>query len=189
MLKVEARNEYREKRMALPDAERAKLDDLLLIQFQSVRLPFIHHLLSYWPIAENNEPNTHLFTDYIDFLNPALKVCYPQSDFSKNTMQAVEVNADTPFERKVHGIHEPLEGTVVDAGIIDLVFVPMLICDKEGYRVGYGKGFYDKYLSACRRDCIKAGFCYFEPVHKIDDRHEFDIPLDICITPYNVYVF
>ena len=104
-------------------------------------------------------------------------------------MRAIEVNADTPFERKEHNIHEPLTGIVADAGIIDMIFVPMLIFDKEGYRVGYGKGFYDKYLEHCRKDCIKAGFCYFEPMDKIDDPHKFDIPLDICITPYNVYVF
>jgi len=189
MLKIDARKEYREKRLTLTDAERAKLDDLLLIQFQTVNLPFIHTLLSYWPIEENKEPNTHLFTGYLEFRNPALKVAYPKSDFVHHTMDAVQVNADTPFELKQHNIHEPLEGTVVAPGIIDFVFVPMLICDKEGYRVGYGKGFYDKYLSECRSDCIKAGFCYFEPIHKIDGRHEFDIPLDICITPYNVYVF
>ncbi|MEJ0106812.1 MAG: 5-formyltetrahydrofolate cyclo-ligase [Bacteroidota bacterium] len=189
MLKAEARNIYREKRKALSPAERAKMDDLLLIQFQTIELPFIHTLFSYWPIEENNEPNTHLFTDYIEFRNPALKILYPQSDFVNNTMQAIEVNADTPFERKEHGIHEPLTGIVTGAGMIDMVFVPMLTCDEEGYRVGYGKGFYDKYLEHCREDCIKAGFCYFEPVDKIDDRHKFDIPLDICITPYNVYVF
>ncbi len=189
MLKVEARKEYREKRMALPGIDRAKMDDLLLIQFQSVKLPFIHTLLSYWPIEENKEPNTHLFTDYIEFRNPALKIAYPKSDFTHHVMEAVEVNADTPFALRQHNIHEPMEGVVIDAGIIDLVFVPMIICDKQGFRVGYGKGFYDKYLTQCRKDCIKAGFCYFEPVDKIDDRHKFDIPLDICITPYNVYVF
>jgi 5-formyltetrahydrofolate cyclo-ligase len=189
MLKAEARKIYREKRKALSPVERAKMDDLLLIQFQTVELPFIHTLFSYWPIEENNEPNTHLFTDYIEFRNPSLKILYPQSDFVNHRMQAIEVNADTPFERKEHDIHEPLTGIVTDAGLIDMVFVPMLVCDREGYRVGYGKGFYDKYLEHCREDCIKAGFCYFEPMDKMDDRHKFDITLDICITPYNVYVF
>ena len=51
------------------------------------------------------------------------------------------------------------------------------------------KGFYDKYLKGCRKDCIKAGFSYFEPVDSISDRHDFDVPLDLCITPQNVYVF
>ena len=72
---------------------------------------------------------------------------------------------------------------------IDLVFVPLLAFDKKGFRVGYGKGFYDKWLAGCRPDCIKVGFSYFEPVESIDDRHEFDVPLNLCITPHNVYVF
>ncbi|MGC4035005.1 MAG: 5-formyltetrahydrofolate cyclo-ligase [Chitinophagaceae bacterium] len=189
MLKAEARKIYREKRILLTATERSKQDDLMLIQFQSLELPFIHRLLSYWPIEENNEPNTHLFTDFIEFRNPALKVSYPKSDFTSGTMEAVEVNADTPFELQEHNIHQPLTGIVTDAGLIDMIFVPLLIFDAEGYRVGYGKGFYDKYLKECSKDCIKIGFCYFEPLNKIDDRNNFDIPLDICITPYNAHVF
>jgi 5-formyltetrahydrofolate cyclo-ligase len=189
MLKAEARKLFREKRKALSPPERSKKDDLMLIRFQSVELPFVHSLLSYWPIEENNEPNTHLFTDYIEFRNPALIVLYPQSDFDSNTMQAIEVTADTAFETKEHHIHEPVTGIVKDAGVIDMVFVPLIACDKEGYRIGYGKGFYDKYLGKCRKDCLKIGFSYFEPIDKISDRHKFDIPLNICITPQNVYVF
>jgi 5-formyltetrahydrofolate cyclo-ligase len=189
MRKAEARKFYRDKRMVLSDPEKAKSDDLLLIQFQTVQLPFIHTLLTYWPIEENKEPDTHLFSEYIEFKNPALKILYPQADFTKNSMQAIEINSNTSFRKTKHHIHEPADGMVVHSTVIDMVFVPMLISDKEGYRVGYGKGFYDKYLADCRKDCIKVGFCYFEPIDKIDDRHEFDIPLNICITPYNVYVF
>jgi 5-formyltetrahydrofolate cyclo-ligase len=189
MLKAEARILYREKRKSLSFPERAKLDDLMLIQFQALDLPFIHTLLTYWPIAENNEPNTHLFTDYLEFKNPALSISYPRTDFKKNVMEAVEVDVDTPFKLKEHHIHEPMTGTVISPGEIDMVLVPMLICDKKGYRVGYGKGFYDKYLADCSDDCIKVGFSYFEPVDQIEGRHEFDIPLNICITPQDVYVF
>jgi 5-formyltetrahydrofolate cyclo-ligase len=64
-----------------------------------------------------------------------------------------------------------------------------LTFDKKGFRVGYGKGFYDKWLAGCRKDCIKIGFSYFEPVETIDGLHEFDLPLNLCITPHNVYVF
>jgi len=189
MLKEEARILFREKRKSLSYPERAKLDDLMLIQFQAVDMPFIHSLLTYWPIEENNEPNTHLFTDYLEFRNPALSIAYPRTDFSKHFMEAVEVDADTPFQLKEHNIHEPMTGTVINPASIDMVLVPMLICDKKGYRVGYGKGFYDKYLADCSDDCIKVGFSYFEPIEEIKGRHEFDIPLNICITPQNVYVF
>ncbi|MES1220214.1 MAG: 5-formyltetrahydrofolate cyclo-ligase [Bacteroidota bacterium] len=189
MLKAEARKLYKDKRKALSYPEKAKADDLLLIQFQTVQLPFIHTLLTFWPIEENNEPDTHLFTDYVEFKNPALRILYPQSDFTSNTMRAIEVNVDTAFKINQHNIHEPADGFKVNANIIDMVFVPMIVCDQQGYRIGYGKGFYDKYLTGCRDDCFKVGFSYFDPIDKIDDRHEFDIPLDICITPYNVYVF
>jgi 5-formyltetrahydrofolate cyclo-ligase len=99
MLKAEARKYYRDKRMELSNAERSKLDDLLLIQFQTVKLPFINTLLSYWPIEENKEPNTHLFTDYIEFKNPEVKICYPKADFKKKVMTAVITDEETKFKR------------------------------------------------------------------------------------------
>lgn len=189
MLKKEARKLYREKRMQLSEKEMSKLDDLMLIQFQAVELPFLGSLLSYWPIEENNEPNTHLFTEFLKFRNPELKICYPVADFETLSMKAVATDIDTPFEKKALNIYEPGEGIVVAAGGVDMVFVPLLVFDNNGYRIGYGKGFYDKYLADCRKDCIKAGFCYFEPLDSIDDRNDFDVPLDLCITPQNVYVF
>lgn len=175
--------------MQLSEAERSKMDDLMLIQFQTVELPFLESLLSYWPIEENNEPNTHLFTEFLKFRNPEMKICYPVSDFQTMTLQAVATDIDTPFEKTNLNIHEPNEGTAVAVAEIEMVFVPLLAFDNKGYRIGYGKGFYDKYLADCNPDCIKAGFCYFDPIDSIDDRNEFDVPLDLCITPQNVYVF
>jgi len=189
MKKAEAREIYKRRRKELTDAERSKLDDLMLIQFQKVELPDVHHLLSFWPIEENNEPNTHLFNEYLEFKNPAIKFLYPKSDFEKQEIEAIEVDADTAFNKNAWNIHEPMDGVVTDAGIIDLVFVPLLIVDKLGYRIGYGKGFYDKYLPHCRPDCLKVGFCYFEPIEEIEGTHEFDVPLNLCITPNKVYVF
>jgi 5-formyltetrahydrofolate cyclo-ligase len=189
MLKKELRKVYKLKRMELSTAERSRLDDLLLIQFQTVDLPFIETLLSYWPIEENNEPNTHLFTEFMKFRNPELKVCYPKSDFDELTMEAVATDIDTPFEKRNLNIHEPTAGNIVDAGKLEMIFVPLLAIDEKGFRVGYGKGFYDKYLAECPRDCIKVGFSYFDPIDAVDDRNEFDVPLDLCITPRNSYVF
>jgi 5-formyltetrahydrofolate cyclo-ligase len=189
MLKTEARQLFREKRMALSEKERIKLDDLLLIQFQGADIPFLNSLLSYWPIEENNEPNTHLFTEFLRFRNPELKICYPVSDFSTGVMRAVATDIDTTFTKKELNLYEPDSDEVVPANMIDMVLVPLLAFDTQGYRVGYGKGFYDKYLAECSKDCIKAGFSYFEPFESLDDRNDFDVPLDLCITPQNLYVF
>ncbi|MBL7756197.1 MAG: 5-formyltetrahydrofolate cyclo-ligase [Chitinophagaceae bacterium] len=189
MNKQAIRQEYRAKRQALTESDLLKLDDLLLISFQRVELPFISTLLAYWPIDENKEPNLHPVVDYLRFRNPELKVCYPVTDFEKGSMTAIATDGDTPFTKKKYNLYEPETGEPLPAESLDMVLVPLLAVDEQGYRVGYGKGFYDRYLRHCRPECIKAGFSYFEPVSKISDRHEFDVPLDICITPNNVYVF
>lgn len=189
MRKQELRKIYQEKRDTLTASEQAKLDDLLLIQFQTAKLPFISNLLSYWPIEENKEPNTHLFTDYLEFKNPGLLVAYPKTDFIINEMEAVCINEETEFVKNEYNIYEPESGNRIETIGIDMILVPLLAFDKKGYRVGYGKGFYDKYLAGCRKDCIKVGFSYFEPADEIADKGDFDVPLSLCITPQNVYVF
>lgn len=189
MLKKDIRKLFREKRKALSEKERVKMDDLMLINFQSAEFPFIHSLLSYWPIEENNEPDTHLFNGFMKFKNPELRVCYPVADLTLQTMTAFVTDIDTPFIRNEWNIYEPQTEEMIDAEELDMIFIPLLAFDRQGYRVGYGKGFYDKYLAGCREDCLKIGFSYFEPVSHIDDRHEFDVPLNLCITPQNVYVF
>jgi 5-formyltetrahydrofolate cyclo-ligase len=189
MDKTAIRKLYTEKRRALTIPEQTKLDDLLLIQFQLVGLPFIQTLLSYWPVEKNKEPNTHLFAGYIEFKNPGLVTAYPKTDFTNNTMLALSPDGDDEFELTSFGLYEPSEGNIIAAADIDMVFVPLLAFDEKGYRLGYGKGFYDRYLPGCSKDCLKIGFSYFEPFAEIPGKHEFDVPLDLCITPQKAYVF
>lgn len=93
------------------------------------------------------------------------------------------------FEVNSLGISEPENGAAAAPENFDLVLVPLLSFDKAGFRVGYGKGVYDKYLKQVRPDAIKVGLSYFEPLSKIDDTDEFDIPLNYCITPQGIYEF
>jgi 5-formyltetrahydrofolate cyclo-ligase len=189
MNKKELRRSFIQKRRALTKPERIKLDDLMLIQFQTVSLPFLHTLFSYWPIEENHEPDTHLFTEFLKFRNPELIVAYPVIDKHSVTMNAIVTDIDTPFEKTDFNLFEPQRGGVIMPELFDIIFVPLLCVDGEGYRVGYGKGYYDRYLSECRKDCLKVGFSYFEPIDHLADKADFDVPLDLCITPQAVYVF
>jgi len=189
MTKKQLRNIYKEKRLLLTSKERMKLDDLLLIQFQRLGFPDITTLLSYWPIEERGEMNTHLFARYLDYLVPGLRLCYPVIDIVSSEMEVFEVNDDTHFTINQYQIAEPEDGTPVGPETIDMVFVPLLAFDRDGYRVGYGKGFYDRFLKNCRSDVITVGFSYFEAVDKIEDANEFDVPLNYCITPQKVYEF
>jgi len=187
--KAALRNTYKQRRKELPDKERLKLDDLVLIQFQKLILRDVHAVLSYWPIKSHLEINTLPITDYLSFKIPGLRVCFPKTDFAQTKLQAVEVEKETTFEVNHAGIGEPIAGDLIYPEELDMVFVPLLAYDKKGYRVGYGKGFYDRYLHQCRPNVIKVGFSYFEPEDTIPEVNEFDIPLNLAITPTCIYEF
>jgi 5-formyltetrahydrofolate cyclo-ligase len=65
----------------------------------------------------------------------------------------------------------------------------MIGFDLQGNRVGYGKGFYDRFLERTRPDAIKVGLCLFPPVDQISDAAPFDIKMDVVVTPEQVYFF
>ena len=189
MIKQELRIKYKELRKQISSKEKLKFDDLMLLQLQQINLNETQSLLTYWGIANNNEPNTHLFSSYLRHIIPNLQMAYPVADFSTNEMKAILIDEETVYCKNEYGITEPKFGDEIDASEIDLVFVPLLVCDKQGYRVGYGKGFYDKYLATCNENVITIGFSYFEPIDKIEDTNSFDIPLCCCITPNDIYEF
>lgn len=189
MTKKELRVKYKARRLALSEKERIKLDDLLLIQFQKLSFENVQVLLSYMPMQHTAEPQTHLFSRYLEHIIPGLQTAYPRTDFTTNSMQAIAVDEDAEFAMNEFEITEPVGDTIVEPQAIDLVFVPMLIADISGYRVGYGKGFYDRYLQQCKEDIIKISFSYFEPVERIDDVHQLDVPINYCVTPHCIYEF
>jgi 5-formyltetrahydrofolate cyclo-ligase len=189
MLKKEARKIFRQKRAAVASNEKMKLDDLLLIEFQKLPLPFLSTVFSFYPVEENNEPDTFSITRYLQFKNPGLQIAYPKTNFSDHSMQAIICEEDSLFENNSFFIPEPIACESLDPALIDMVLVPLLAFDEKGYRVGYGKGFYDRFLQQCKKDCIKIGLSYFDPIDTIKDADEFDVPLNFCITPQKVYVF
>ncbi|WP_419212948.1 5-formyltetrahydrofolate cyclo-ligase [Maribacter sp. X9] len=95
----------------------------------------------------------------------------------------------TTFQTSPLGIPEPIDGFPVKPTKIDAVFIPLLAFDTIGNRIGYGKGFYDRFLNDCRPDVIKIGLSFFEAEEKIIDVSAFDIPLDYCVTPHKTYSF
>ncbi|RYY40606.1 MAG: 5-formyltetrahydrofolate cyclo-ligase [Chitinophagaceae bacterium] len=189
MTKKEARKQFREKRDAMDSSWQMKADDLILIQFQTVDFPFLEHVMSFYSIPEKKEVNSFLLTDYLHFRNPALQLAYPRMNADGNTMDAVLVSADEAFTDNEFGITEPIGNAIIGPEHLELVLVPLLAFDLQGHRVGYGKGYYDRFLAQVSEDCLKVGVSYFDPVERVGDADEFDIPLDLCITPGQVYVF
>jgi 5-formyltetrahydrofolate cyclo-ligase len=189
MTKKELRKIYTDKRNQLTPSQKQKLDDLILIQFQKLPLPYLQTILSFWPMQNRNEIDTHTITEFIVFRNPGIQVAYPVTDFSANEMHAVLTDDDTEFKQNEYTILEPVSGDTIIANEVDVILVPLLAFDKSGYRVGYGKGFYDRYLAGCKKDIIKIGLSYFDPEEKIDDIDQYDIKLSCCITPNNIFEF
>lgn len=187
MVKKELRNIYRQKRLDISEKQKMKLDDLLLIQFQHFSFEDVHTLFTYWTMPHIAEPDTLLFTRYMLHMIPDLQVSYPVIDTLSVSMQAVLVNEETVYHINTFGTTEPREGVIISPATIDVVFVPLLVCDTKGNRVGFGKGYYDRYLHQCREDVLKIGFSYFEPIDKVEDTHQFDVPLNYCVTPERIY--
>lgn len=187
MTKNEARLLYKEKRLSVPDIQRDKLEDLILIAFQKLNLHVPDVILTYACNEKLREYDPKLVERFCNFKNPMAAFAYPK--IKDQELHAFLVNENTTFIANKFGIDEPDDGMLLEVEAIEMVFVPLLAFDSRGYRVGYGKGYYDKFLSKANKDTLKIGFSFFEAEENISDIDEYDIPLDICITPHKIYHF
>lgn len=112
-----------------------------------------------------------------------------KSDFQSHGMTHYLLTDSTKIKTNDWGIPEPVSGIKIDARQIDVVFIPLLAFDKKGNRIGYGKGFYDRFLADCRPDVVKIGLSFFEAEEQFEEVLDSDIPLDYCITPQKIYRF
>lgn len=191
MQKSDIRKMYKEKRLQLSVAQRAKMNDLMLIQFQSLLIDIPALIMTYAPLKKLGEFDPQYITDYCYFKNPGQQLFYPvMANHDDNCeMHAVMVDDDSFFETNQYGIDEPVDGKKMNTADIEMFIVPLLSFDKNGNRVGYGKGYYDRFLKQCSSDSIKIGFSYFDAVENIEDINQHDIELDYCITPESICTF
>jgi 5-formyltetrahydrofolate cyclo-ligase len=125
----------------------------------------------------------------LQFKNPLIKIVIPKIDIHSGKMVHYHFEEGVEMITNTFGIDEPKEGNLIFENEIDLVLIPLLAFDKRGFRVGFGKGYYDKFLSRCKPNVIKAGLSFFDPVDEIKDISGFDIPLNFCITPKETFSF
>lgn len=117
-------------------------------------------------------------------------VVVSRSEFEQGTMKHFLLTDNTTLKVSEYGIPEPVDGFEIQPNQLDVVFVPLLGFDQKGNRIGYGKGFYDRFLADCKSDVVKVGVSFFDAEDElISDVNELDILLDYCITPTKVYTF
>lgn len=189
MTKQALRNKYKLQRTAFTDSEKEKMQDLILIQFQKLQLPFLQYVHTYLAMEERSEIPTDAILSYLQFRNPGLTILIPLITPNRESMVNVVWDETTRLKRNHLGFTEPVNGTPSNPQLNDLILVPLLAYDLKGNRVGYGKGYYDRFLAECRPDALKIGFSYFEPEEQINDTEDFDIPLNYCVTPHRCYEF
>ncbi|MFV8335724.1 5-formyltetrahydrofolate cyclo-ligase [Flavobacterium sp. RSP29] len=139
------------------------------------------------PITEQKEVNTEFILHLLSGKDK--EIIISKADFATRNMTHFLLTDNTKIKKNQYNIPEPVDGIEVPSHKIDVVFVPLLAFDKKGHRVGYGKGFYDKFLSGCKPEVIKIGLSFFEPEELITDVFEGDIKLDYCVTPNEVHSF
>ena len=190
MTKSELRKIYLEKQKSLSDVERKEkslqIADQFFENFSLESLRFLHVFLT---IEKNREIETSFIYKRLwqDFLKVTTLVA--RVDFQTLMLENLKFTRDTKLVANKWEILEPTKGDVINTERVDAIFVPLLCFDERGFRVGYGMGFYDKFLSQCRADCIKIGLSYFAPIAEISDVRSFDVQLDFCITPKKIWKF
>ena len=112
-----------------------------------------------------------------------------KSDFSTRKMSHILLTDSTKIKKNDWNIPEPINGISISSQQIEVVFIPLLACDKKGNRVGYGKGFYDKFLAKCKPETIKIGLSFFKPEEEISDTIKDDVTLDYLVNPIAFYKF
>jgi len=181
MEKKELRQLYIEKRKQLSEVEKQKGQENIYQQIFELNFDDIQTVHIFLSLKRFNEIDTRPIIDFLRGKN--IKIIVPKCNFEDNTLSHYYYDENTKLAVNKFGVFEPIDSEQVSEKKLDLIFVPLLISDENNYRVGYGKGFYDKFLANCRKDAKKIGLNFFEPIHTIKDLHSFDISLDSVIFP------
>jgi 5-formyltetrahydrofolate cyclo-ligase len=187
MLKKEIRTKYKKLRDQLTEN---KVDEMSLaiankiLELDIWDKTYFHIFLT---ITEMKELNTEFILHILAGKDKEIVVS--KSDFGTRKMTHYLLTDNTKIKKNEYNIPEPVDGIEVPDNKIEVVFVPLLAFDKKGHRVGYGKGFYDHFLSGCDPKTIKIGLSLFESEEAFSDVHENDVRLDYCVTPDNIHAF
>lgn len=119
-------------------------------------------------------------------------IAVPQVDWEGHRLFPVEIRSLDVGIRTTKpgvggGVREPESGTAVPLGMIDLVVVPGLAFDRQGYRVGRGKGFYDRFLAQRDFQGIRCALCFHEQVlSEAIPVEPHDMPMNLVVTDREV---
>lgn len=142
---------------------------------------YIH---TFWPILKNKEVDTRPF---IQELASAGKKCvlpkiiaYSIDQTGHARMEHCLFSGETNLKANRWDVYEPVSSKAVPVAAFDAVIVPALAVDNDGFRIGYGKGYYDEFLAGVTCPTICPIFHSFLKEKLPTELH--DIPVDIIVT-------
>ena len=189
MTKQELRKIYLEKRQSLSEAEYGQLNFQLYQNFFSAfDLSFVKVMHVFLPILSKKEVDTWLIIDRIRREFPHIRISIPKVNNQKGELENFYFEGLHQLATNDWGIQEPKQGIPTEIGKIDFVLVPLLAFDKRGYRIGYGKGYYDGFLFHCKPETKKVGISLFPPLENVPTEAH-DVPLTSCVTPQGCFEF
>lgn len=146
---------------------------------------------SFYHIFLTIEEQKEINTDYIlnILAGKDKNIVISKSNFKDYSMQHYLLTDNTKIRKNAYNIPEPIDGIEIQSSQLEVVFVPLLTFDKKGNRIGYGKGFYDRFLANCKPETIKIGLSFFEVEDETIEASGDDVRLDYCVTPNQIVQF
>ena len=181
-------------RHALPPAEVAQRSQLLCEQlFQHFPVAEWRWLHVFLPLARYNEPDTWCIIRRIWAEGLGVRLAVPVMQPDGVSLKHYELTPQTLLHTNHWGISEPEAPAAaeVPATAFDAVLVPLLAVDAAGHRVGYGGGFYDRFLAQCgpKTQLIGVNVLAEAPIARIANVLPTDVPLTACLTPGGLWRF
>ncbi len=177
-MKEELRNKLLTKREIYPNWQEDS--EKIINKFLSfIDLSNFHTVMLYYPYRREVDTKP-LITK---LLNLGKKVILPK--VSGLDLKPIQIKDLDSLVVGYAGIKEPI-GKEINPQEIDMIVVPAVAYDKQGYRIGYGKGYYDRFLPKIRNTSLKLGFAYdFQILEKIPHQPH-DYKVDVVITPTQI---
>lgn len=187
MKKSLLRKKYKNLRQQLTTTEVEDYSLAIANQLLSLNIwgkSFYHIFLT---IEEQKEINTDFILNILAGKDKHIVIS--KSNFEDFSMTHFLLTDSTTIKKNSYNIPEPVDGIEIQSSQLEVVFIPLLAFDNLGNRIGYGKGFYDRFLADCKPETIKIGLSFFKVENNTIEASEDDIRLDYCVTPNQVFQF
>ncbi|MDR8392354.1 5-formyltetrahydrofolate cyclo-ligase [Aliifodinibius sp. S!AR15-10] len=181
--KEELRQRLLDTRSSLSESEFEEASESIIARLQT--LPEIRQsrtLHCYVSMNSRREVDTHFFLRWMLASNK--RVIVPITYFEATELKHVELHSFEDLQPNKWGVLEPSDGKEVSPRQLDLVIVPMVGADLQCNRIGYGKGFYDRFLAGV--NCPTVGLCFEECIVDRIPTESFDVSLSAVVTEERV---